>query len=63
MDPKKGSTLAPGTENRNRQIVVRPTGLPGTDHGQSVYELRCAICDAHYGANGSDAWQRKCPEC
>ena len=60
---RKGSSLTPGKENRNKQIVVRATGLPGTYHGQSVYEMRCASCDTHYGANGSDAWQRKCPRC
>jgi len=33
--------------NRNRQIVVRPTDLPGNDHLQRVYVLRCEPCGAN----------------
>jgi len=58
-----GYSVQPGFSNTNDQTVVRATGLPGTDYGQSVYLLRCKHCDEEYGANGSDAWQRKCPEC
>jgi Zn finger protein HypA/HybF involved in hydrogenase expression len=49
--------------NRNRQIVVRPTPLASTDHNQYVYVLRCGDCGHEYGANGSDIFQRKCPNC
>ena len=56
-------TTAPGYENRNRQVVVRPTNLSGTDHLQKVYVLRCGACGREYGANGSDIYQRKCPYC
>lgn len=56
-------TTAPGSVNRNRQLVVRRTELPGNDHQQRVYELRCLECDHHYGANGSDIFQRRCPNC
>jgi hypothetical protein len=56
-------TTRPGYVNRNDQRVVRDTGLPGNDHVQRVYELACGKCDAHYGANGSDIFQRKCPQC
>jgi hypothetical protein len=54
-----------GYINRNRQRVVRATGLPGNDHLQKVYVLRCQIddCDNEYGANGSDIFQRRCPRC
>jgi hypothetical protein len=31
-----GRTTEPGFENRNAQLVIRSTGLHGTDHGQSV---------------------------
>ena len=54
-------TTAPGYVNRNSQIVIRDTGLPGTDHGQRVYVLHCSKCDHVYGANGSDIHERKCP--
>jgi hypothetical protein len=56
-----GRTTQPGYVNRNGQQVVRPTGNPGTDHGQYVYVLRCRTCSHEYGANGSDIFQRRCP--
>jgi len=56
-------TAQPGYVNRNRQVVVRNTGLPGTDHGQSVYQLGCSDCGHVYGANGSDIHLRLCPKC
>jgi len=52
-----------GYENRNGQVVMRPTGLQGTDHLQYIYVLRCAKCGEEYGANGSDIHDRKCPNC
>jgi len=56
-------TTVPGWSNRNLQKVIRDTGLPGTDHLQRVYELRCGKCGHSYGANGSDIHLRKCPSC
>lgn len=53
----------PGYVNRNRQEVIRKTDLPGTDHGQCVYVLRCGACGSEYGVNGSGIYQSKCPEC
>jgi hypothetical protein len=47
-------TTETGYKNRNRQVVVRPTHLAGTDHNQYVYVLRCGDCGHEYGANGSD---------
>ncbi len=58
-----GVTTQPGYVNRNDQTVLRATGLPGTDYGQSIYVLRCGDCGHEYGANGSDIFQRKCPTC
>ena len=58
----KGTT-EPCYRNRNGQVVVRPTHLAGTDHNQYVYVLRCGACGHEYGANGSDIFQRKCPNC
>ena len=52
-----------GTKTATDEIVLRPTGLPGTDHGQSVYVLLGGLCDHEYGANGSDIFQRRCPLC
>jgi hypothetical protein len=56
-----GRTTEEGYVNRNSQEVVRPTGKPGTDHGQYIYVLRCRTCGHEYGANGSDIWLRRCP--
>lgn len=62
MSRKPKGTTNPGYENRNGQVVVRDTGLPGTDFGQHVYELRCKHCGHRYGATGSDLHERKCPK-
>ncbi len=65
--PKKPSkarkSLEIGAINKNGQVLVRATELPGTDHFQRIYVLKCRACGHSYGANGSDVWQRKCPEC
>lgn len=58
-----GYSTRPGFTNANAQTVVRLTDLPGTDHGQSIYVLRCGHCSEEYGANGCDIWLRKCPNC
>jgi hypothetical protein len=58
----KGTTT-PGYANRNGQIVIRKTDLPGNDHLQRTYVLCCSHCLELYGANGSDIHQRKCPSC
>ena len=58
----KGTTRV-GYVNRRRQVVIRKTNALGTDHGQYVYVLRCQSCGYEYGANDSDIFQRKCPEC
>lgn len=58
-----GYSARPGFTNANGQTVIRPTGLAGTDSGQSVYVLRCGHCSEEYGANESDIWLRKCPKC
>jgi 5-methylcytosine-specific restriction enzyme A len=52
-----------GFLNGNGQELLGPTGLAGTDHGQSIYVLRCRACGHEYGANGSDLAQRRCPNC
>ncbi|MCY3822382.1 MAG: Swt1 family HEPN domain-containing protein [Nitrospinae bacterium] len=56
-------TTEAGYKNRNNQTVIRKTDLPGNDHNQRVYILQCEECFHNYGANGSDIWLRKCPNC
>jgi hypothetical protein len=58
-----GRTTKPDYVNKNGQEVLQSTDLPGNDHNQVVYVLRCGNCGYRYGANGSDIWQRKCPTC
>ena len=55
--------IKPGDVNRNGQVVIRDTGLSGTDHLQRVYQLGCSHCGHVYGANGTDVHERKCPRC
>ena len=57
-----GTTL-PGYRNKDSQFVLRRTDAPGNDYNQHVYVLQCDKCRIKYGANGSDIWQRKCPNC
>ena len=52
-----------GFVNRNGQVNERATDLSGNDHLQKIYVLRCEHCGHPYGANGSDIFQRKCPNC
>jgi hypothetical protein len=59
----KGETTRPGYVNRNSQVVIRNTHLPGTDRGHTVYQMACVICGRVYGAYGSDIYERKCPNC
>lgn len=54
-------TTAIGFRNRNGQVVIKKTELPGTDHNQLVYVMRCGSCGHEYGVNGSDIFQRRCP--
>ena len=56
-------TTQTGYRNKNDQLVLGPTGRPGSDHGQSIYVLHCGRCGHQYGANGSDIFQRHCPNC
>ena len=52
-----------GFVNSKQQKVIEKTDRDGTDHMQKVYILQCQRCYHEYGSNGSDNWQRKCPEC
>ena len=59
---EKGTTRT-GYVNKNGQVVIRNTGLPGTVYGQRIYQMGCSKCGHIYGANGSDIHDRKCPKC
>jgi 5-methylcytosine-specific restriction protein A len=59
----RGFSTKVGFRNPNGQVVLGPTGRPGTDHGQGVYVLQCEHCSHEYGANGSDIAARRCPSC
>ena len=59
----KMETNSPGFVNANNQMVVRCTGLPGIDHSQKAYILKCGDCCCKYGTNGLDIDERKCPNC
>lgn len=56
-------TTSIGFRNQNKQVVVGPTGMPGTDHNSKAYELKCGHCGVTYRANGTDIYERKCPKC
>ena len=55
-------TTDAGYRNRHGQTVLCDTGVPGTDYGQRVYLLQCNVCGSIYGSNGSDVFERKCPD-
>jgi hypothetical protein len=59
----RGKTTAVGSTNAHQQEVIARTELPGNDHGQRVYVLRCRGCRHEYGANGSNVSVRRCPAC
>ena len=54
-----------GYINRNNQEILGTHGKKGNDHGQYAYKDQCLEnnCDFEYSANGSDLFQRKCPNC
>jgi hypothetical protein len=50
-----------GDVNRNGQKLICKTKFPGTDHNQYAWILYCPACGLLYGANGTDFFERKCP--
>jgi hypothetical protein len=58
-------TTTVGYVNRNHQLCVGHRGTAGTDHGQVSYRMLCmrTSCGSLYGANGTDVFQRRCPDC
>jgi PHP family Zn ribbon phosphoesterase len=63
MSTPKGTTAVGYVNDTHGQVVIRNTGVPGTDHGQTIYQLGCSHCRHVYGADGADIWERKCPKC
>ena len=62
MRESKGTTDV-GYVNPNGQVVIRNTGKLGTDHNAKIYQLGCSLCGLTYGSNGTDIFDRKCPNC
>ena len=58
-----GESVEIGYFNPNGQQCCGHCGVPGTDHGQYAYKTECTICGYVYGTNGSDMYERRCPEC
>jgi len=52
-----------GYINRNQQKNHGHRNIEGTDYGQLAYRLECLLCGHEYGANGSDIFQHKYPDC
>ncbi|MDD3204949.1 MAG: hypothetical protein PHS74_04330 [Lachnospiraceae bacterium] len=52
-----------GYVNKNSQRNNGRSSKPGTDSNQWFYNMNCLHCGHTYYANGTDIWQRKCPNC
>ena len=52
-----------GYVNKNKQKNNGCTYEQGTDNNQKFYAMECLLCGHRYKANGTDIWQRKCPNC
>lgn len=53
----------PNDVNRNNQQLLRLSNVAGTDKNAKVWILKCRNCLHIYGCNGTDAFERKCPDC
>lgn len=58
-----GETVKIGFVNSHGQRCCGHCGIEGTDHGQHAYKTECTRCGYVYGANGTDMYERLCPEC
>ena len=58
-----GESVEIGYLNPHSQQCCGHCGVPGTDHGQYAYKTECTICGYVYGTNGSDMYEKRCPEC
>jgi hypothetical protein len=57
------TTTRYGYRNPNGQKNLGPIRIPGTHFSQTAYVLVCTNCRYHYGTNGCDIYERKCPAC
>jgi len=57
------NTTEIGYVNRNNQRNNGKTDIPGTDFGQWFYDMECLECGHKYHANGSNIYEKKCPNC
>lgn len=57
------STTEVGYINKNNQRNNGRTDKPGTDYGQWFYNMECLECGHKYHANGSNIYEKKCPNC
>ena len=62
-ESKNMKSTEKGYINKWEQRNNGRTNKPGTDNGQWFYEMQCLKCGHKYYANGTDIWERKCPEC
>ena len=53
----------PGYINKHNQKNIGCTFLPGTDHNQQLYAMECLNCGCNYRSNGTNIYERKCPNC
>ena len=62
---RSGSTRTTqiGYVNRNNQENLGHRGVTGNDHLQMSYKMICQNCRLTYGSNGTDIFQRRCPNC
>lgn len=57
------STTEVGYINKNNQRNNGKTVIRGTDYGQWFYDMECLECGHKYHANGSNIYEKKCPNC
>lgn len=58
----KGTTEL-GYINKNNQRNNGKTNIPGTDYGQWFYDMECLECGHKYHANGTNIYEKRCPNC
>ena len=58
-----GITTKIGYENSKGQVCKGTLGVSGTDYNQFAYKVVCNKCGIVYGANGTDIYERNCPNC
>lgn len=49
--------------NRNNQKNLGCLNVPGTDNNSLLYQMQCQLCKHSYESNGTDIFERKCPNC